>query len=100
MVRIKINSKHSVNNDGSGTLDFTFAIEKPDAEELTFSVGGGCEFNKREWSITPYGRVDYTKVKIESFAESASDDSVRASIFRFNEQNIEYLTSYLGVKAS
>ena len=98
----KLDSRRPVNNDGSRGIDnqSTFAIGKPDAAEFTFSVGGCYEFYKGEWSLTPYGRMDYIKGTVDAYTESASHISAKTSMFKIDKQNIESLTSTLGVKAS
>ena len=97
-----INSRRPVNNDGTGGIgdQTTFAIGNPDAQEFTVSVGGGYDFNKREWTFSPYGRLDYTKGKIDKYKEIASHSSARTSMFEIDRQSIESLTSSLGLKAS
>ncbi len=94
----KVDSSRPVNNDGTGPKT-TFAIGKSDAQELTFSVGGGYEFDKGEWSLTPYGRMDYTKGTIDAYKETAHA-SAASGLFSFDKQNIEALTSTMGIKAS
>jgi outer membrane autotransporter protein len=98
----KLDSRRPVNNDGTRGIgnQSTFAIGKPDAAEFTFSVGGGYEFYKGEWSLTPYGRMDYIKGTVDAYTELASHTSARTSMFKIDKQNIESLTSTLGVKAS
>jgi outer membrane autotransporter protein len=98
----RLSSSRPVNNDGSGNIGnkTTFAIGKPKATELTFSVGGGYEFNQGEWSLTPYGRIDFTKGSIKAYTESASHSSANTSMFLIDKQTIESLTSTLGIKAS
>ena len=100
--RGSVESRRPVNNDGSGGIGnaTTFAIAKPDANEVTLSIGGGYEFNSGEWTYTPYGRLDYTSGKIDAYTETASDQSASTSMFTINEQDVKSLTSTVGVKAS
>ena len=97
-----LDSRRPVNNDGSLNIGntTTFAIGKPDAKEFLFSVGGGYEFNKGEWSVIPYGRVDYLMGKIDPYTEKASHSSAETSLFSFDKQNIDSLTSTIGVRAT
>ena len=95
----RIDSRRPVNNDGS-TNEETFAIGKPDAKEYTFSVGGGYEFHREQWTFSPYGRLDYTKGTIDAYEEVASHVSADTSMFSINKQSVEALTSSLGLKAS
>ena len=98
----KMNSRRPVNNDGSGGIgeETTFAIGKPETQALTVSAGGGYEFTKKEWSLTPYGRLDYTKANIDAYTESASHSSAEISTVKFKQQNAESLESTLGIKTS
>ena len=96
----QIDSRRPVNNDGSQGEIATFAISSPDAREIAVSIGGGYEFNQGELTLTPYGRVDYTKGTIDAYTEQASDTSAATSMFSINEQDIDSLTSTLGIKAS
>jgi outer membrane autotransporter protein len=93
-----VNSKRPVYKDANSGKTF-FATGKPDAKEFTFSVGGGYEFYKGEWSLTPYGRMDYTKATIDAYKET-SDVSAQSGLFRFDKQNTKALTSTLGLKTS
>lgn len=97
-----IKSRRPVNNDGTDGIgdQTTFAIGNPDAQEYTFSVGGGYEINKREWTFNPYGRLDYTKGTIDKYKEISSHSSARTSMFEIDKQSIESLTSSIGIKTS
>ena len=94
----EVDSRRPV-NDVTGTKT-AFALGKPDANEFTFSVGGGYEFFKREWSLTPYGRMDYIKGTIDAYKETAGKSASQTGLIGFDKQNIEALTSTLGLKAS
>jgi uncharacterized protein YhjY with autotransporter beta-barrel domain len=98
----QIESRRPVNNDGTGDIGqkTTFAIGTPEANALTLSAGGGYEFNKKEWSLTPYGRIDYTKATIDAYKETASHSSAKTSTLNINTQQTESLLSTLGMKAS
>lgn len=98
----KLDARRPINNDGSGGIGnkTTFAIAKPNASEFVFSVGGGYEFYKGEWSLTPYGRMDYIKGTIDAYTESASHSSARTSLFEIDKQSIKALTSTFGLKTS
>lgn len=100
--RSQIDASRPVNNDGSQGvgLTTTFAIAQPDAEEVALSLGGGYEFSQGEWVVTPYGRVDYTKGIVEAYTETPSHPSAVTSMFRINQQNIESLSTSLGVRAN
>lgn len=98
----KIISHRPVNNDGSGGIGSksTFAIGKPKAKEILFSIGAGYEFHKAEWTLTPYGRMDYIQGKLGAYTETASHSSATTSLLQFNKQTTESLASTFGVKAT
>lgn len=98
----EITSRRPVNNDGSANIGSqpTFAIGKPNAKEVTISLGGGYDFNQGKWTLTPYGRLDYIAGTIDKFTESASHISATTSLFSYEKQDIKSLTSAVGVRAS
>ncbi len=78
----------------------TFATGKPDAREIALSIGGGYNFNRGEWTFSPYGRVGYTRGSIDAYTETASHPSAASSMFRIDKQGVDLLTSTIGIRAS
>ncbi|MGZ5000461.1 MAG: autotransporter outer membrane beta-barrel domain-containing protein, partial [Methylomonas sp.] len=60
-----------------------------------FSWGGGYDFNYQALTIAPYARGDYSNLDIGSYTETGSIAAIH-----FGKQNIESLTSTLGVQTA
>ncbi|MGB0848591.1 MAG: autotransporter outer membrane beta-barrel domain-containing protein, partial [Thiolinea sp.] len=99
-VRKDTNGQPLLDQSGQLIVDEAFATGNPDADEITFSVGGGYDFQIDEWTITPYGRVDYIKGKIDAYKEESSTAFDNAGLYGINEQELESLSSSVGLKAS
>ena len=82
------NSKYKV---GSSKLK-----GNPDGTQYSSSISTGYDFNIRSFTIGPVGRVNYTRVDIEG--HQVKDDS--SSTLEIDHQDIESLTSFLGIEAS
>ncbi len=71
-----------------------------DADEYTFSLGGGYEFSRGAWRYGPYVRLNYLKSEIDAYAEDLADASSTAPgsglALQVDEQDIESFTSVLG----
>lgn len=101
----KIDSTRPINNGAiiNGVFvagDPAFANGNPDASETSISVGGGYDFQLDEWTLTPYGRVDYTKGTVEAYQEESSVGEETPGLYGIDEQTLESLSSSLGIKAS
>ncbi|OAI19870.1 hypothetical protein A1507_05825 [Methylomonas koyamae] len=71
------------------------AKAKPNADQYSFSWGGGYDWHHKALSIAPYARGEYTALNIDGYAESGSVAAVR-----FGKQNIESLISTVGVQTA
>lgn len=71
------------------------AKAKPNADQYSFSWGGGYDWHHQALSIAPYARGEYTALNIDGYAESGSVAAVR-----FGKQNIESLISTVGVQTA
>lgn len=67
-----------------------FAISKPDADELSVSIGAGMEYRSDSWQYGPYGRLGFTQASVASYTESASNpDAVGSgSVLSIEEQSL------------
>lgn len=63
--------------------------------QYAFSWGGGYDFNFKALTIAPYARGEYMNLGIDGYSETGSFYAVR-----FGKQNIESLTSTLGVQTA
>ncbi|TPQ26192.1 autotransporter outer membrane beta-barrel domain-containing protein [Methylomonas koyamae] len=71
------------------------AKAKPNADQYSFSWGGGYDWHHQALSVSPYARGEYTALNIDGYAESGSVAAVR-----FGKQNIESLISTVGVQTA
>lgn len=93
---------YKVESRGGDLVNQTFTGDT-DADEYTFSLGGGYQFNKGGWQFGPYGRFDYLKSEIDAYservAEGGSADGEELAL-HVDEQDIESFTSVLGGQVS
>ncbi len=59
-----------------------------DGAEYAFSLGGGYEFNYQNLSFVPQARVNYLRIKVDSYDETSSGSGLNLSI---DDQDIESL---------
>lgn len=71
------------------------AKASPEGGQYAFSWGGGYDFNIESWTIAPYARGEYMNLDIDGYSESGSPYAVR-----FGKQNIESLTSTVGIQTA
>jgi outer membrane autotransporter protein len=74
------------------------AVGATGGQELSFSLSSGYKNNKGAISYGPYGRISYTKAKIDAYTESASSPNVEGSgsILSLLDQDVDSLTAVLG----
>lgn len=71
------------------------AQASPEGGQYAFSWGGGYDFTYKALTVGPYARGDYSNLDIDGYSESGSLYAVR-----FGKQNIESLTSTVGIQTS
>ena len=86
--------------NGGVLEDEAFAIGSTDADEVSFSIGGGYDFQIDEWTLTPYGRVDYIQGEIDAYEEVSNADTAIQGLYGIDDQTLESLSSSVGVKVS
>lgn len=67
----------------------------PDGGQYAFSGTAGYDFNFKALTVMPYLRGEYMDLSVDGYTESGSIGAVR-----FGKQNIESLTTSLGVQTS
>ncbi|MDJ0806009.1 MAG: autotransporter outer membrane beta-barrel domain-containing protein [Gammaproteobacteria bacterium] len=67
-----------------------------DGTELSFSLGGGYDFNRNALSFGPYGRINYINADIDGYTE----DSSTGLELVYDDQEVESLTTLLGGQLS
>ncbi|PPD31637.1 MAG: hypothetical protein CTY19_13525 [Methylomonas sp.] len=71
------------------------AKASPEGGQYAFSWGGGYDFTYQALTVAPYARGEYSNLDIDGYSESGSLYAVR-----FGKQNIESLTSTVGIQTS
>jgi len=82
----------NINLAGIGS---SVAKGSPNGGQYAFSWGGGYDFNLKALTIAPYARGEYMNLDIDAYSETGSIAAVR-----FAKQNIESLTSTLGIQTA
>jgi uncharacterized protein with beta-barrel porin domain len=75
-----------------------FGLGDTDGTELSFDISAGYELNRDSLTVTPYGRYGYTRLKIDSYTESASNSSGQGSgsVLTIGDQDVVSHTIALG----
>lgn len=79
-------------NDGASRS----AESETDSDQIAFSFGGGTDIRSGSFTFAPYLRAQYLKVDVDAFEESGTE----GLNLRFEEQEIESITTALGFRAS
>lgn len=82
--------------DGAGDSVNTNATADPDGDHFSVSGGGGYNFYKGSYTISPYGRVGYKQLNIDSYSET----DPQGWGMRFADQKAESLTTSIGAQVS
>ena len=79
-----------------------FALSKPKANELSFSIGAGLEYDSGSWQFGPYGRVSYTQSQVDAYTETASNPNAAGagSVLSVSEQSLDSSSLVLGGQVS
>lgn len=81
----------------AGTVD-TKAKGETDGDQLSFNFSAGYDYNYEGLSISPYANINYLTIQIDSYKENRNSGDGWA--MKFDEQNIQSLTSTLGSQIS
>jgi len=81
----------------AGTTDTT-AEGETDGDQLSFNFNAGYDYHYKGLSVTPYASVNYLTMQIDSYKENKNTGDGWA--MRFNEQNIQSLTTTVGSQIS
>jgi len=70
-------------------------------DQYAFSVGAGYDWNIQGVTITPFERLEYTKLHVDGFQEDMSNTANGFGLaLAFEGQNVESLVNVLGAQAS
>jgi uncharacterized protein YhjY with autotransporter beta-barrel domain len=76
------------------TGDGSTATGERDGSQWFASAGIGAEFAVDTWMISPYGRFDYAKAKLDSYDEEGASPFVLS----YGDQDVETATGSLGLR--
>jgi uncharacterized protein YhjY with autotransporter beta-barrel domain len=72
-----------------------------DGTQLSFSVGGGYDFNVDGWTLGPLVRMNYLKLDIDGYREEIDNANPGFGwALAFDDQDVESLTTVLGGQVS
>jgi len=75
----------------------TTAKGSTDGDQMTLSIGGGYEMRTGNLTVTPYGRLDYLRLEVDSFTETEEISGLGLDV---NSQTTESLQSAIGARIS
>jgi outer membrane autotransporter protein len=75
-----------------------FGQGDPDGTEYAFNISAGYEYRRDAWTLTPYGRLSYTRAEIDAYTEEASNPSAAGfgSVLRIDDQELKSIVLVLG----
>lgn len=75
-----------------------FAESSPTASEVSFSVGGGLEYHRNDWTFGPYGRLSIAKARVDAYREKASNPEAlgAGSVLLIDDQTMDSTSLVLG----
>jgi outer membrane autotransporter protein len=72
-----------------------------DSSQFSFSVGAGYDFNVQGFTITPFARLEYSRLDVDGYQESINNTANGFGLaLAFDDQDVESLLSVLGAQAS
>jgi uncharacterized protein with beta-barrel porin domain len=72
-----------------------------DSSQFSFSIGAGYDFNVRGFTMTPFVRLEYSRLDVDGYQESINNTANGFGLaLAFDDQNVESLLSVLGTQAS
>ncbi len=82
--------------DTAGDTVNTTATADPNGDHFSVNAGGGYNFYKGAFTLSPYGRVGYTQLNVDSYSEV----DPQGWGMRFSDQKAESLTTSIGAQIS
>jgi outer membrane autotransporter protein len=69
-----------------------------DGTEYAFNLSAGYEYRRDTWTLTPYGRLSYTRAQIDAYSETASNPTVAGigSVLRIEDQKLKSMVLVIG----
>jgi outer membrane lipase/esterase len=86
---------------GATTTVNQTAQGETNSSQFSFSVGAGYDFTVRGFTITPFVRLEYSRLDVDGYQESINNTANGFGLaLAFNDQDVESLLSVLGAQAS
>ncbi|MGD8913925.1 MAG: autotransporter domain-containing protein [Candidatus Thiodiazotropha sp.] len=85
----RINAAGEADQFGQGDTDGT---------EYAFNISAGYDYRRNTWTLTPYGRLSYTRAEIDAYTEEASNLSAAGfgSVLRIDDQELKSIVLVVG----
>ncbi|MCG7923428.1 MAG: autotransporter domain-containing protein [Candidatus Thiodiazotropha lotti] len=85
----RVNTQGSADQFGQGDTD---------GMEYAFNLGAGYEYHRNALTITPYGRLAYTRAEIDAYSEQASNPNAAGvgSMLRIEDQELKSMVLVVG----
>ncbi|MEW8324849.1 MAG: autotransporter domain-containing protein [Candidatus Thiodiazotropha taylori] len=85
----RVNSPGSADQFGQGDTD---------GMEYAFNLSAGYEYHRNALTITPYGRLAYTRAEIDAYSEQASNPNAAGagSMLRIEDQELKSMVLVVG----
>ena len=69
--------------------------------QFSFSVGAGYDFNVQGFTVTPFARLEYSRLDVDGYQEAINNTANGFGLaLAFDEQDVESLLSVFGAQAS
>ncbi|MEW8505125.1 MAG: autotransporter domain-containing protein [Candidatus Thiodiazotropha sp.] len=75
-----------------------FGLGDTDGTEFSLNISAGYDYHRDALTITPYGRLSYTRAEIDAYSETASNPAVAGagSMLRIDDQDLDSMVLVLG----
>jgi outer membrane autotransporter protein len=91
----RYDTKRRINAAGAADQ---FGLGDSDGSEFAFNISAGYEYRREAWTLTPYGRLSYTRAEIDPYTEAASNPAAAGagSVLRIDDQDLKSMVLVLG----
>jgi uncharacterized protein YhjY with autotransporter beta-barrel domain len=88
-------TKRRINTAGAADQ---FGLGDTDGTEYAFNLSAGYDYRRDAWTLTPYGRLSYTRARIDGYTETASSPTAAGvgSVLHIEDQDLKSLVLVLG----
>jgi outer membrane autotransporter protein len=98
LIQIGANSYDTKRRINSAEAPDQFGLGDTDGREYAFNLSAGYDYRKNAWTLTPYGRLSYTRARIDAYTETASSPTAAGfgSVLHIEDQDLKSLVLVLG----